>query len=231
MCRDALDREKSGEQFLTVNDFCDRESLRIGQPSEVSDVLTHIHPIGERYVEDEITKLEGSTTVSDASGSNSINVNAESRFDGIPTQRSINRTDWTTEGESLISRPWRAKAALKLHDLPILQPPEGFRVPVFRCKTPSLSWQHCGCLSHTHLPPRRSSIAWSAFERCSMDPMYRTWPNRAARRFGRPSRRTVGTQSSLDGARSSLGILRCVVRSIDMTERSLDQEIGASIPF
>ncbi|TGZ54456.1 Neuropilin and tolloid-like protein 2 [Temnothorax longispinosus] len=218
-----------------VNNFCDRELSSVDQQSEIDDTSTHVHPTGERRVEElagESTKLEGSTTISDASGCNSININAESRLDGsIPTPRSINRTGWTTAGDSLISKPWRANAALKLHDLPILRPPEGFRVPVFRCRTPSLSWQHCGCLSHTHLPLRRSSIAWSAFERCSMDPMYRTWPNRATRRFGRPSRRTVGTQSSLDGARSSLGILRCVVRSIDMTERSLDQEIGASIPF
>lgn len=233
-CRDALDREKSGEKLLTVSDFCDRELSRINQQFEIGDTSTHIYPTGERHEElarSESTKLEEST-ISDASGSNSININTKSQFDdSIPTPCPINRAGWMTAGDSLISKPWRAKAALKLHDLPILRPPEGFRVPVFRCKTPSLSWQHCGCLSHTHLTPRRSSIAWSAFERCSMDPMYRTWPNRATRRFGRPSRRTVGTQSSLDGARSSLGILRCVVRSIDMTERSLDQEIGASIPF
>lgn len=234
MCRDALDRKKSGEKLLTISDFCDREHSRIGQQSDIGDILTHIYPLKERHVEalaGESTKLEGSTTVSDASGSNSINTNAEPRLDGsIPTSRSINRTGWTTADDSAISRPWRAKAVTKLHDLPILRPPEGFRVPMFRCRTPSLSWQHCGCLSHTHLP-QRSAIAWSAFERCNLDPMYRTWPNRATRRLGRPLRRTVGTQSCLDGTRSSLGVLRCVVRSIDMTESSLDQEIGASIPF
>jgi len=233
MCRDALDREKSGEKLFTVDDFCDRESLKIDQQSKIGDTSIHIHPTGKKHVEelaDESTKLEGSTTVSDVSGTNSVNINAEPLFDdSISTPCSINRTGCTTANDSLITR--RAKAALKLHDLPILRPPKGFRVPVFRCRTPSLSWQHCGCLSHTHLPPRRSSIAWSAFERYNVDPMYRTWPNRATRRFGRPLRRTVGTQSSLDGARSSLGVLRCVVRSIDMTERSLDQEIGASIPF
>lgn len=196
----------------------ERESSRIDQ-------LFNIHPIDERYIKEsakESTKMKESAIIVDSS--NSINVSAKSRIDG--------RTGCTTAGDSpAISEPWRTKATLKLHDLPILQPPEGFRVPVFRCRTPSLSWQHCGCLSHTHLPPWRPSITWSAFERCSMDPMYRTWPNRAARRFGRPSRRTVGTQSSLDGSRSPLGILRCVVRSIDMTKRSFDQEIGASIPF
>lgn len=208
----------------------------MNQQSQIDDKPARIFSTGERHVEElgtsESTKAEESTTISDASGSNLVNINTEPRFDGsIPTPCSINRAGWMTAGDSLISRPWRAKAAQKLHDLPILRPPEGFRVPVFRCKTPSLTWQHCGCPSHTHLPPRRSSIAWSAFERCSMDPMYRTWPNRATRRFGRPSRRTVGTQSSLDGVKSPLGILRCVVRSIDMTERSLDQEIGVSIPF
>lgn len=179
------------------------------------------------------SRLEG-PTIADAAASysNSVHVNAEPRSDGpFAARPAITRTGWTTAGESLVSRPWRAEAALKLHDLPILRPPEGFRVPVFRCRTPSLSWQHCGCPSHTHLPPRGSSITWSAFERCGVEPVYRTWPNRAARRFGRPARRTVGTQSSLDGVKSSLGFLRCVVRSIDMTERSLDQEIGASIPF
>lgn len=230
---DALDRKKSSEKLLTVSDFCDRELSRQDQQFEIDDILTHIHPTGERHVEefaDESIKPERSTTTNDASDSNLVN--AESRVDGsIPMPCSISRIDWTTAGDSLISRPWRTKATMKLHDLPILRPPEGFRVPIFRCRTPSLFWQHCGCLSHTHLPPRRSSIVWSAFERCSMDPMYRTWPNRATRKFGRPSRRTVGTQSSLDSTRSSLGILRCVVRSIDMTERSLDQEIGASIPF
>ncbi|KYQ58103.1 Neuropilin and tolloid-like protein 2 [Trachymyrmex zeteki] len=226
------------DKLLTVSDsFCDRESSKIDQQSEISDISTHIHPTGERLVKELAgkstkEKLEKSVSDCNGSGSNSIKVNAEPQFDdSVSTPRSINRTGWTTAGDSLISRPWREKAALKLHDLPILLPPEGFRVPVFRCRTPSLSWQHCGCLSHTHLPQRRSSIAWSAFERCNVDPMYRTWPNRATRRFGRPSRRTVGTQSSFDGARSSLGFLRCVVRSIDMTERSLDQEIGASIPF
>lgn len=159
-------------------------------------------------------------------------ISAESRADGNFAPHPASCVDRMTTGDSLISRPrLQTKAALKLNDLPILRPPEGFRVPVFKCRTPSLSWQHCGCPSHTHPLPRRSSIIWTAFERCSTDPVYRTWPNRAARRFGRPARRTVGTQSSLDGSRSSLGGLRCVVRSIDMMERSLDQEIGASIPF
>ncbi|EGI61606.1 hypothetical protein G5I_10170, partial [Acromyrmex echinatior] len=226
------------DKLFTVSDsFCDRESSNIGQQSEIGDISTHIHSTGERLVEELAgkstkEKLEKSVSDCNGSGSNSIKVNAEPQFDdSVSTPRSINRTDRTTAGDSLISRSWREKAALKLHDLPILLPPEGFRVPVFRCRTPSLSWQHCGCLSHTHLPQRRSTIAWSAFERCNVDPMYRTWPNRATRRFGRPLRRTVGTQSSFDGARSSLGFLRCVVRSIDMTERSLDQEIGASISF
>ncbi|KAH0948582.1 hypothetical protein HN011_002096 [Eciton burchellii] len=173
----------------------------------------------------------------DASSSNSIIIlNEESRcLDGTSVLQPTSRV--TVWPRSLADSPPISRnrvlpeVALKLHDLPILRPPEAFRVPVFRCRTPSLSWQHCECLSHTHLPPRRSSISRSAFERFSTIPMYRTWPNRAARRFGRPSRRTVGTQSSLDGARSSLGVLRCVVRSIDMTERSLDQEIGVSIPF
>ncbi|EFN85188.1 hypothetical protein EAI_06382 [Harpegnathos saltator] len=179
-----------------------------------------------------VRQLAGSTTA-DAACSNPTNVDAETRLDGAPAAaQTTGRAGWTTAvDESLVSRPWRVEAALKLHDLPILRPPQGFRVPVFRCRTPSLSWQHCGCPSHAHLPPRRSSITWSAFERCGVEPAYRTWPNRTARRFGRPARRTVGTQSSLDGAKSSLGFLRCVVRSIDMTERSLDQEIGASIPF
>lgn len=190
--------------------------------------------IQDRHVE----KIVGDSVgwkAGDVSGSNSTSIaNAESRcLDGASVLQPMNHI--TSGSENLAGTPpisrIRSEAARKLHDLPILQPPEGFRVPVFKCRTPSLSWQHCGCLSHTHLPPRRSSTSRSAFERCSTVPMYRTWPNRAARRFGRPSRRTVGTQSSLDGARSSLGVLRCVVRSIDMTERSLDQEIGASIPF
>lgn len=214
----------------------ERESLRNSRsPETTGHAPTHVHLIAERDTqvptsEPTRLRLERSVT-SDASCFSSVNVNAETHLDNFPTVQPTGRTEWAPTGEPLASRPWRAEAALKLHDLPILRPPEGFRVPVFKCRTPSLSWQHCGCPSHTHLPPRRSSITWSAFERCGVDPVYRTWPNRAARRFGRPARRTVGTQSSLDGARSSLGILRCVVRSIDMTERSLDQEIGASIPF
>lgn len=231
MCRDASDRERSSEKLPVTSDSCDR----IIQSFENSDTLNHIHATEERNVEESVTdsiRVDGSTA-GDAfnSNSNSMDINTESRLDNIFTLHSMNCASRATAGDSLISRPWRAEAALKLHDLPILRPPEGFRVPVFRCKTPSLSWQHCGCPTHTHLPPRRSSIIWSAFERCGMEPAYRTWPNRATRKFGRPSRRTVGTQSSLDGARSSLGVFRCVVRSIDMTERSLDQEIGASIPF
>lgn len=189
--------------------------------------------IGEVVVDDPVRSEEG-----DASSSNSTSIAnaAEPRYsepDAFalqPTGRA--RPKNLTCSPPIARTQVRPEAALKLHDLPILRPPEGFRVPVFKCRMPSLSWQHCGCPSHTHPPPRRSSISRSAFERCSTVPMYRTWPNRAARRFARPSRKTVGTQSSLDGrARSSLGVLRCVVRSIDMTERSLDQEIGASIPF
>lgn len=229
--RDAIERERSP----VINESCNRDSSRINQSSKISDVLTHIHLIEEKHIEkpaDESSRLEKSVIIDDASSFNTISINADSRLNSFPTHNSINRAAWTTAGDSLISKPWRrAETALKLHDLPILRPPEGFRVPVFKCKTPSLSWQHCGCSSHTHPLPRRSSITWSAFERCSVDPMYRTWPNRTARRLGRPTRRTVGTQSSLDGIKSSLGFLRCVVRSIDMTKRSLDQEIGASIPF
>lgn len=230
--RDAIERERSP----VVSEFCDRDSSRLNQSSEISDVSNHIHLIEEKHIEkptDKSSRLEKSVTIDDASSFNTININADSRLNGLPIlHNSINRAGCTTADDSLTSKPWqRAGTALKLHDLPILRPPEGFRVPVFKCKTPSLSWQHCGCFSHTHPLPRRSSITWSAFERCSVDPLYRTWPNRAARRLGRPTRRTVGTQSSLDGIKSSLGILRCVVRSIDMTKRSLDQEIGASIPF
>lgn len=125
----------------------------------------------------------------------------------------------------------KVRLALKLNDLPILRPPEAFRAPIFRCKMPTLAWQHCDCPSHSHLPPRRSSAIWSALKHYSQEPFYRTWPNRTARRFIRPSRRTVGTQSSLDGSRSSLSAIRCVVRSIDMTESLMDLEIGATIPF
>ncbi|KOC69096.1 hypothetical protein WH47_09653 [Habropoda laboriosa] len=137
-------------------------------------------------------------------------------MDGVPVSRELLPT---------------GRFTLKLNDLPILRPPEAFRAPIFRCKTPSLAWQHCGCPSHSHLPPRRSSVIWSALKHYNREPFYRTWPNRTTRRFVRPSRRTVGTQSSLDGSRSSLGAFRCVVRSIDMTERSMDLEIGATIPF
>ncbi|KAI4498570.1 hypothetical protein M0802_006276 [Mischocyttarus mexicanus] len=119
----------------------------------------------------------------------------------------------------------------RLDDLPILKPPGDFGAPVFKCKTPSLSWQHCGCPSHSHLPSRRSTITWSALKRCGQDAFYRTWPNRSAKRLPRPQKRTVGTQSSFDGVRSSLGTLRCVSRSIDMTTTTMDQEIGVSIPF
>lgn len=227
MCGNTSDRERSSEKLPATSNSCNR----IIQSVDTGDTTSHIHHTAE--IEESVTdsnKMEESMT-GNILNSNSMDNNTESRLDNIFTLHPTNRTRWTTAGDSLISRPWRAEAALKLDDLPILRPPEGFRVPVFRCKTPSLSWQHCGCPSHTHLPPRRSSIIWSAFERCGVDPVYRTWPHRAARRFGPPSRRTVGTQSSLDGTRSSLGIIRCVVRSIDMTERSLDQEIGASIPF
>lgn len=126
-----------------------------------------------------------------------------------------------------------SKSSSWQRDLPILIPPEGFRAPVFRCKGPTSAWQPCSCTSHprSHMPPRRSLNTWSAFKRCGHGPFYQTWPNRAAKRFIRPARRTVGTQSTLDGKRSSLAALRCVVRSIDMTESSLDLEIGATIPF
>lgn len=130
-----------------------------------------------------------------------------------------------------VARTSPACLALKPNDLPILRPPEAFGAPIFRCKTPTLAWQHCDCPSHSHLPPRRSSVIWSVLKRYNQEPFYRTWPNRTDRRFVRPSRRTVGTQSTFGGSRSSLGGLRCVVRSIDMTERSMDLEIGATIPF
>lgn len=232
MYRDGINRERSSEKSFADGDACDRESLGITQPFEISDTSTRIRPVGVKNAEESATDPTGmeELTTSEVFSSNPIDINGtEPRLYGPFIPRT--RAGWTTAGDSLISRSRRTEAALKLHDLPILRPPEGFRVPVFRCRTPSLSWQHCGCLSHTHLPPRRSSISWSAFERCGVDPTYRTWPNRTARRFGRPMRRTVGTQSTLDGVRSPLGILRCVVRSIDMTERSLDQEIGASIQF
>jgi len=224
--RDALDRARSSEQSPAMdNDERDR-----AESSENGGRFKDGHV-------EEVVNDPAKSEAGDASSSNSIIIlNGESRcLDGTSVLQSTSRV--TVWPKSLADSPPTSRTrvlpevALKLHDLPILRPPEAFRVPVFRCRTPSLSWQHCECLSHTHLPPRRSSISRSAFERFSTIPMYRTWPNRAARRFGRPSRRTVGTQSSLDGARSSLGVLRCVVRSIDMTERSLDQEIGVSIPF
>ncbi|KAL2722070.1 Neuropilin and tolloid-like protein 2, partial [Vespula maculifrons] len=127
---------------------------------------------------------------------------------------------------SLFNELALTRLSQRLDDLPILKPPGNFGTPVFKCKTPSLSWQHCGCPSHSHLPPRRSTITWSALKRCGQDAFYRTWPNRSAKRLLRPQKRTVGTQSSFDGVRSSLGTLRCVSRSIDMTATTMDQEIG-----
>lgn len=145
--------------------------------------------------------------------------------------RSANREGMVSTNNIAGSEALNANLALKVSDLPILRPPEAFGAPIFRCRAPTLAWQHCSCLSHSHLPPRRSSVIWSALKCYNQEPFYRTWPNRTARRFVRPSRRTVGTQSSLDRSRSSLGAFRCVVRSIDMTERSMDLEIGATIPF
>lgn len=231
--RDFVGDSKQNEDLSAISNVSHRKLPRIPQSSEIRDPSTHIQQI-EETIEESAT-IKPSTTkesaTSNISHSKSIINNVESQLDDLTNLQSVNGIGWTKITDPPISKSRRMKTSLKLHDLPILQPPEGFRVPIFKCRTPSLSWKHCACPSHTHLPPGRLSITRSAFERCNLEPPYRTWPNRTVRRFGRPSRRTVGTQSSLDGTRSSSGVLRCVVRSIDMTERSFDQEIGASIPF
>ncbi|KAK1131873.1 hypothetical protein K0M31_016021 [Melipona bicolor] len=164
--------------------------------------------------------------------SESIETNAGALRGDVAILQSTGRNVMQSMDGVPVSKESSTKLSLKLNDLLILKPPEPFRAPIFRCKTPTLVWQHCACLSHSHLPPRKSSVIWSALKHHSQqEPFYRTWPNRTSRRFVRPSRRTVGTQSSLDGSRSSLSALRCVVRSIDLTERSMDLEIGATIPF
>lgn len=169
--------------------------------------------------------------ISDISVSECIGGDRGTFRSDIAIVQSIGRDPIQSKEKFPVSRVSSVRLALKLNDLPILRPPEAFRAPIFRCKAPTLAWQHCDCPSHSHLPPRRSSVIWSALKHYSQEPFYRTWPNRTARRFIRPSRRTVGTQSSLDGSRSSLSAIRCVVRSIDMTESSMDLEIGATIPF
>lgn len=173
----------------------------------------------------------GGTGQNDLPVSESTRTNTGTLRNDVATLRSTGRDGIESTGGVPVSKELPVLLALKLNDLPILRPPEAFRAPIFRCRTPTLAWQHCGCPSHSHLPPRRSSVIWSALKHYNQEPFYRTWPNRTTRRFVRPTRRTVGTQSSLDRSRSSLGTLRCVVRSIDMTESAMDLEIGATIPF
>lgn len=200
------------------NDVPFPRSVEIGKIKEPETRLGNIGEIG-------------GIDLNDTSVSESIETNTRTSRGDVAILQSTGRDEMQSMDGVPVSKVSSARLALKLNDLPILRPPEAFRAPIFRCKTPTLAWQHCGCPSHSHLPPRRSSVIWSALKHYSQEPFYRTWPNRTSRRFVRPSRRTVGTQSSLDGSRSSLSALRCVVRSIDMTERSMDLEIGATIPF
>lgn len=197
-------------------------------PSRPPDEVARIKETGTRP--GDISEVSG-TRPYQVTAWESTGTIAGTLLDDAATLQSTERDRIKSTDHASIPRASQSSATLKLNDLPILRPPEAFRAPIFRCKAPTLAWQHCGCPSHSHLPPRRSSVIWSALKRCHQEPFYRTWPNRAARRIIRPSRRTVGTQSSFDGSRSSLGTLRCVVRSIDMTERSMDLEIGATIPF
>lgn len=219
-----------------VGSSMDESTRRVIRDSEASRLygarndLTLTRSVEMDGVKEPKTCLDNTGELSDISVSESIgrNMGTFTGSDITAIVQSSGRDAMQSKESFPVSK---VRLALKLNDLPILRPPEAFRAPIFRCKMPTLAWQHCDCPSHSHLPPRRSSAIWSALKHYSQEPFYRTWPNRTARRFIRPSRRTVGTQSSLDGSRSSLSAIRCVVRSIDMTESSMDLEIGATIPF
>lgn len=110
--------------------------------------------------------------------------------------------------------------------LTILEPPKEFRVPNFDCKLPfTFCCHHCTCSKHVELD--KKPVLPSGNTICSSkDEFYGTWPNRNVRGFRRPSFGRQKSVGGLEGVRHK----RIRFKSVGC-RKSLENEVGASIPF